>query len=217
MKSKGLLYVEIANTIKNNILEGIYPVGSQIPTENELEKQFEVSKITVRKAIEILSGEGYLEKKSGKGTTVLSNRLFNKLSKAASFSSMIEEKGHHLSKEILAVEKIKVDPKESEIIAAFGEEAYKLTRFYRLDHEPYIYFEHYLPMLGEEAVLAEIGEISLYKWLANYQKLVSKFQDSFAVAPAESKIQELLQTESPYLLKRIRRSYGQSGDRKSVV
>lgn len=212
MKSKGLLYVEIANTLKKDILEGIYPVGSQIPTENELEAYFKVSKITVRKAIEILSSEGYLEKKSGKGTTVLSNRLFNKLSKAASFSSMIEENGHHLAKEILAVEKIQVGSEATDIALAFGKEAYKLTRFYRLDHEPYIYFEHYLPVLGEEQVLAEIGADSLYKWLANYQKLVNKFQDSFAVAPAETRIQELLDTDSPYLLKRIRTSYSQNGE-----
>jgi len=51
MKPKGLLYIEIAETLKKDILEGIYPVGTQIPTENELEVKFSVSKITVRKAI----------------------------------------------------------------------------------------------------------------------------------------------------------------------
>lgn len=55
MKPKGLLYIEIAETLKKDILAGIYPVGTQIPTENELEVKFSVSKITVRKAIEILA------------------------------------------------------------------------------------------------------------------------------------------------------------------
>ena len=70
MKAKGPLYIEVAESIKSAILNGVYPVGTQIPTENELEQTFNVSKITVRKAIEILSNEGYVEKKSGKGTTV---------------------------------------------------------------------------------------------------------------------------------------------------
>ncbi len=210
MKPKGLLYIEIAETLKKDILAGIYPVGTQIPTENELEVKFSVSKITVRKAIEILANEGYLEKKSGKGTTVLSDRLFNKLSKAASFSAMIEERGHHLSKEILAIEKIKTNSTTPEIAAAFGKEAYKLTRLYRLDYEPYIYFEHYLPVLGDESSLEQMEKLSLYKWLASYQKVVGKFQDTFAVAPAEAAIQKLLNTQSPYLLKRIRTSYSQS-------
>ncbi|WZU00109.1 GntR family transcriptional regulator [Erysipelothrix sp. D19-032] len=91
MNRKKLLYLEVAQQIKKDILSGRYPVGSYIPTERELEEMFVVSKITVRNAVEILSNEGYLEKKSGKGTTVLSNRLFNRLSKANSFSSILEK------------------------------------------------------------------------------------------------------------------------------
>lgn len=212
MKAKGPLYIEVAENIKSAILNGVYPVGTQIPTENELEQTFNVSKITVRKAIEILSNEGYVEKKSGKGTTVLSDRLFNKLSKAASFSSMIEASGHHLTKEILAVEKVKLTVDQTELTQIFGKQAFKLTRFYRLDEEPYIYFEHYLPTLGNEKNLIQMEQISLYKWLASHQKVVARFQDSFSVEEVSQEIKTLLATDQSHLLKRKRTSYSQTGE-----
>lgn len=212
MKAKSLLYIEVANSIKKDILDEVYPIGTQIPTENELEEKFKVSKITVRKAIEILANEGYLEKKSGKGTTVLSNRLFNKLSKAESFSRMVEKDGHRLTKEILAIEQVSFTDDEKELKRLFGNQAFKLIRLYRLNGEPYIYFEHYLPVLGDKQVLAQMEKVSLYKWLAGYGKNVERFKDSFEVTEIEEPLKKLLETEHNHLLKRIRRSYGQMNE-----
>jgi Transcriptional regulators len=44
-----ILYQKVADDIKKNILSGTYEVGSLIPTENELEQKYDVSKITIRK------------------------------------------------------------------------------------------------------------------------------------------------------------------------
>ena len=51
MKRTRVLYLEVADKIKEDIFSGKYPVGSMLPTESELEELFQVSKITVRKAI----------------------------------------------------------------------------------------------------------------------------------------------------------------------
>ena len=71
MDKKVPLYYSIMEIIKDSIINGIYPVGSLLPTETEFENQFNVSKITIRKAIELLEMDGYVSKKSGKGTTVI--------------------------------------------------------------------------------------------------------------------------------------------------
>ena len=71
MKRTRVLYLEVADKIKEDIFSGKYPVGSMLPTESELEELFQVSKITVRKAIELLASDEYVAKKSGRGTTVL--------------------------------------------------------------------------------------------------------------------------------------------------
>ena len=85
MRRKSVLYLEVADQIKEDILSGKYPVGTFLPTETELEELFNVSKITIRRAIEMLATEEFVEKKC-RGTTVLSNRPYNKLSKAGTFT-----------------------------------------------------------------------------------------------------------------------------------
>ena len=69
------------NIIRDRILHGVYAIHTNIPSEPQLEEEFKVSKITVRNAIKELAQEGYLEKKSGKGTKVIRNTCATKLSK----------------------------------------------------------------------------------------------------------------------------------------
>lgn len=205
MSKRNLLYVQVANEIKHDILNGTYPVGTNIPTERELESRFEVSKITVRNAIEILCNEGYLEKKSGVGTTVLSDRLFNKLSKARSFSTILEEK-HNLKKEIISFQLIK--PTKGKIVEKlFGSQAYCLERTYQLDQKPYIFFEHYFPAVDASADLKTIENQSLYKWLAESGMEVAYFKDAFKVVELQKKVKSYLNTSSTHVLCRERRTY----------
>lgn len=70
-ESKLKLYVQIYTIIKEKIESGEWPVGTQIPTEDELCKTYDVSKVTVREAIQELVREGYLRRQQGKGTFVL--------------------------------------------------------------------------------------------------------------------------------------------------
>jgi len=65
------LYSQVKKRIKANIIEGIYPVNAIMPTEKEWQEIFNVSRITVRKALEELMSEGYIARKRGKGTVVL--------------------------------------------------------------------------------------------------------------------------------------------------
>jgi DNA-binding GntR family transcriptional regulator len=63
-------YLQIAETIRSRILEGYYTPGDLIPSYQELEKEFNVSNITIRKAIEILVRDGIINRKRGVGTIV---------------------------------------------------------------------------------------------------------------------------------------------------
>ena len=56
--------------ITADIERGTYPTGSRIPPEHELEQLYQVSRVTVRRALAELTSEGLLERKQGKGTFV---------------------------------------------------------------------------------------------------------------------------------------------------
>ena len=64
----------IAPRIRGDIERGVYPTGSRIPPEHELEKLYQVSRVTVRRALSELTSEGLLERKQGKGTFVATPR-----------------------------------------------------------------------------------------------------------------------------------------------
>ena len=63
-------YVQVAETLRRRILTGEYPEGELIPPGQELENEFRVSNITIRKALELLTQDGILQRKRGVGTVV---------------------------------------------------------------------------------------------------------------------------------------------------
>lgn len=68
--SSSPLYHQLMQRITADIERGAYPTGSRIPPEHELEQLYQVSRVTVRRALAELTSEGLLERKQGKGTFV---------------------------------------------------------------------------------------------------------------------------------------------------
>ena len=69
-QSDDAIYSQIENQIKNQILEGELAPGSPLPSMRVLAKDLRVSVITVQKAYENLSREGYITTGVGRGTFV---------------------------------------------------------------------------------------------------------------------------------------------------
>ena len=64
-------YFQIHEFIKKRIQKGVYPVGSYLPSENDICEQFKTTRTTTRKALDELLKEGFIEKEQGKGSKVL--------------------------------------------------------------------------------------------------------------------------------------------------
>jgi GntR family transcriptional regulator len=60
--------------LKDEIIKGVYPVGSQLPTEEELCERFSVSRYTVREALRRLREDRLVSSRQGAGTTVVPPR-----------------------------------------------------------------------------------------------------------------------------------------------
>ena len=64
-------YIEISNELRNHILkDNLYHPNDQIPCEKDLCIQYGASKMTIKKALDILVDEGLIYKKRGHGTFV---------------------------------------------------------------------------------------------------------------------------------------------------
>jgi len=70
-KSNDLLYLQILRSLKDEIVRGVYPVGSQLPTEEALCARFSVSRYTVREALRRLREDRLVASRRGAGTVVV--------------------------------------------------------------------------------------------------------------------------------------------------
>lgn len=68
---KELLYKKIYDDLLEAIEKGIYPPGSKLPSEKELMEQYNVSRITSKKALEMLADRNIIVRMPGKGSFVL--------------------------------------------------------------------------------------------------------------------------------------------------
>lgn len=72
MKAKEPPKYETAyRVILARLKSGRYPIGGRMPTEGELATHFDVSRVTIRRALDMLVQDGYVESKQGSGYTVL--------------------------------------------------------------------------------------------------------------------------------------------------
>lgn len=211
MKRKHILYRDVADKLKEDIMSGRYPIGSFLPTETELEATFSVSKITVRKAIELLAADEYVEKRSGRGTTVLSNRPYNKLSKGTTFSQLLEKTGKEYTKKNLSYELVELAP-EHPAYSLMGKEVMRLRRMYYFDHQPFIYYEYHLPKQLKGTSIEVFEEKSLYRLLDEHRMIIDRFQDAFVATTLTEEQQKFMITPEVAALKRTRYSYDLQGE-----
>lgn len=61
-------YLQLSRILRERITTGQYPPGRKIPSLIDLQAEFGLSSMTVRRAVAILAGEGLLQRVPGRGT-----------------------------------------------------------------------------------------------------------------------------------------------------
>lgn len=193
--NKNTLYWNIYEEIKDRIILKKYKVNDIIPSERELSKEFNVSLVTVRQAIEMLQTESYVEKKRGIGTVVINNSLDLRLVTKKNFENILES-NNVLTKEVKSISKIKN-------FICNGEQWEKCTllvRTYYINDIPYMYSENYV-----RCNIDRLEDDSLYLTLYKKNYKLNKFTDKLGVELKRKDVLSFLNTESA--LKRVRYGY----------
>ncbi|MBI1988415.1 MAG: GntR family transcriptional regulator [Betaproteobacteria bacterium] len=69
-RSRVPLYIQVASALRQRIENGQWQPGQKISTLEGLEREFEVARVTVRQAVELLQNEGLVHRQQGRGTFV---------------------------------------------------------------------------------------------------------------------------------------------------
>jgi len=152
-------YRQVADTLRRRIQNGVYQQGETIPTFIELEGLFDVSSITVRKAVGILSDEGLVDGRRGIGTVVIANQPVERVTIEVSgdFGEWLQSaKGERwpLEQELLGIETAKAPPTVARALGVPGDEVlWCMRRLRRIEGAPISYHVNY----GKSEVLGRIN------------------------------------------------------------
>ena len=88
-------YSQLASILREKIDDGLWSPRSSIPSERQLEVLYDVSRTTIREAIDLLVRQGYLYREHGRGTFVSPPKLQKGLMELTSFSEDLLKRGIH--------------------------------------------------------------------------------------------------------------------------
>jgi GntR family transcriptional regulator len=157
------LYLQLYEILKKKIESSEWPLGSQIPTEDDLCKMFAVSRATVRTAILELVRHGYLKRQQGKGTFVFRSAVSDGLNMFTNFRDILFEEDINLVAAVLArTVMMPVNDLNAKLDIPRDRHIIYVKRLFSADNEPVLLQEsfipyHICPLLLEE----DIGQNSL--------------------------------------------------------
>lgn len=107
----------IKNHLLNKINNGQWRPGDPVLSENQLAEQFEVSRMTARRALSELTDSGVLERIRGVGTFVAEQLPTGSLLRIRNIAEEIVERGHRHRSEVLCLEKQLTDEHSQHLLA----------------------------------------------------------------------------------------------------
>jgi GntR family transcriptional regulator len=159
-------YYQLESYIKNQINAGILQPGDNIPSEREYAENYEISRMTVRQAINSLVNEGLLYRKKGSGTFVSNKKIEQPLQGLTSFTEDMKKRGMVPTSELVHFE---IVPATSfiadELRISEYAPVYEIKRIRLADGEPMALETNYLSANLVKGLTEEIVNASIYAYI----------------------------------------------------
>ncbi len=167
------LQYQLYSILFENISNGTWSEGYQIPSERELCNEYSVSRITVREVVNRLVQEGYLIRKQGKGTFVTLPKFEQQLTSYFSLSQEIEKKGLQSEFKVLDLAKEKPSLAIREIFKLSNSDmVYVIERYRLIGKETFAWEKSIVPEeLLKGVTKEEIINNGLYPTIYKYSRI----------------------------------------------
>lgn len=140
------LYAQVADDLRHRIETGEFSASGVLPSESSLCDEYEVSRATVRKAIQTLVDDDVLDTRHGKGTFIRQPKITSSLSSFKGFTYFCHENNIETSSRVLVLQE--VEPPvfvRRHLRMEEGERAVYLKRVRSIDHVDAMIEHIYLP------------------------------------------------------------------------
>ncbi|MBS4535764.1 GntR family transcriptional regulator [Clostridium sp. D2Q-14] len=177
------LYYQLYDIIVNQIESRVYNEHDKLPSERELCDEYDISRATVRKAMNELEKKGYIYKKHGKGIFVSDHAFKQDLLEFYSFTEEMKKIGKEPSSEVIDFGIVDTTEKLSRKLNCHIESRlYKFTRIRLADNEPMMLETTYLPqerfpsLTNEELENKAMYDIFRDKYGVTFSKAEERFR-----------------------------------------
>ncbi|MFV0559979.1 MAG: GntR family transcriptional regulator [Enterococcus sp.] len=161
-------YEDIANTLRERIRSEHYPPNSFLPNQIDLVEEFGASRMTIKKAINILSMEGLVYSQRGSGTKILNHPFIQKdtspVDEYEGLSIQMKRQHRSLKSEIIHFDvEFPSQQIQERLMIEAEQPVYNIHRLRVLDDQPYVLEHTYMPVdlvpgLKKEHLLSSIYE-----------------------------------------------------------
>jgi GntR family transcriptional regulator len=132
------LHLQIRSILQEQILDHSLAPGQQLPTEDELQQQFGVSRSVIRQAMGGLVSSGLIHRQRGRGTVVAASPALRRhVQRAGGLGEEIAARGQNLRTEVFAMEPAL--PPEAARLALGTSKTWKIERIRYLDDTPAVF------------------------------------------------------------------------------
>ncbi|MFB5763695.1 trehalose operon repressor [Paenibacillus medicaginis] len=161
------IYLQIFNDYSEKIQAGELAPGTKLPSENDITAEYETSRETVRKALNLLAQNGYIHKVKGKGSFVLDiGRMDFPVTGLISFKEMSEKLGRSTKTHVYEVRQIPASPELArQLQITAGEHVWQVVRSREIKGERIILDKDYILSSIVGSLNKEIAGHSIFEYL----------------------------------------------------
>jgi GntR family transcriptional regulator len=160
-------YLELADALRARLAVGNHAAGGALPSEAQLGREYAVSRVTVRRALELLRSEGLVTSRQGAGWFVALDPVRQPLGRITTIEAALEAAGAVARRDVV---EFRFEPAAGEVASALGlspgVEVLRVKRVVRADGDPFAVVTVWVPAdLGADLSRADVERAPFYDLL----------------------------------------------------
>jgi GntR family transcriptional regulator len=155
-------YRTIADELRRRVQAGEFAAGRTLPSEAELSAAYEASRVTIRKALELLREEGLVDARQGFGWFAAVDPLRQSLGRLGTIESQLAEEGVRSERRVLDFGFVPAPPRVRKVLGVST--VLEVRRLNLADGEPFARVTVWCPEeLGAHLSRADVERVSFYE------------------------------------------------------
>ncbi|RTM77475.1 GntR family transcriptional regulator [Enterobacter quasiroggenkampii] len=208
------MYRQIADALREKISAGELKPGDALPTESSLQEAFNVSRVTVRQALKLLTEEQIVESIQGSGTYVKEERVNYDIYQLTGFYEKLADRNVDTHSEVSIFEVLKADAKLAEKLnISHDDKVWHVKRVRFIKQKPVNLEETWMPLALFPDLTWEVMENSKYHYVEQIKKMVidRSEQELVPIMPSEEAIAALSLDPTKPILEKVSRGFLKDG------